>query len=222
MGQHSTTWHCTNSRTIPLSLVTWNLSCLHSYLLGSNPHSPEISHIPVTVLWPCHWDLILWHKWGGDIGTRANLVVRYSASFVLELADKMQLSEHSAGLPVNLIWCFFLACHGVSFSLLSPVVCTQLKIFRNLIQTCSNSLLFILLTDDFIKLQTLGQLPDSETSLVSLSILGKISNPRQIGRLLVSTAEALCLLGLCTLLNFELFLCQLKLLNLFKWHALLK
>lgn len=30
IGQHSTTWCCTNSRTIPVSLVTWNLFCLHS------------------------------------------------------------------------------------------------------------------------------------------------------------------------------------------------
>lgn len=54
-------------------------------------------------------------------------------------------------------------------------VCSPLRAFRNLIQTSGNSPFFTLLTDDFIKPRTVGQLPDSATSLVSLSILGKIS-----------------------------------------------
>ena len=154
------------------------------------------------VLWPPHYDLILWHEQGNDIGTKSMLVVSYPASFVLELAGKKQPSEHNAGLPVNLVRTSLLACHGVSFSVLSPMLCSQLRIFRNLIQTSGNSLLFMFLTDDFIKPQTLGQLPEPETSLVSLSILGKIRNSRQMERLLVSTAEALCFSGLCTSLNF--------------------
>lgn len=51
-------------------------------------------------------------------------------------------------------------------------------------RTFGNSLLSTLLTNDFIRPQTVGQLPDSGTSLVSLSILGEISNPRQMQRLL--------------------------------------
>lgn len=43
-----------------------------------------------------------------------------------------------------------------------------------------------------------------------------------MGRLLVSTAPAFRLLGLCISLSFSLFLSQLQLLTLFKRHVLLK
>lgn len=78
--------------------------------------------------------------------------------------------------------CFFYPTFTVSYA--------QLRLFRNLPALLAALFFFTLLTDDFIRLQTVGQLPDGATSLVSLSIPGEISNPRQMQRLLASTAGA--------------------------------
>ena len=179
--------------------------------------------MPLAVPWPWHCALILWHEQGGDHGHKGHgCWWATQPALCLALAGKKHPSEHSAGLLVYLIWSSLLAYHGASFPLLSHIVCSQLRIFRNLSQTSGNTLLFTLVTDGFIKPQTMGQLPASVTSLVSLSTLGKISNPRQMERLLVSAAEAWCFSGLCLSLNFQLFLSQLKILTLFRCHVLPK
>lgn len=73
------------------------------------------------------------------------------------------------------------------FSLIpaSPSPC-----FRNLPKRLASLFSFTLLTDGFIRLQTVRPFPDGATSLVSLSIPGEISNPRQMQRRLVWVAEA--------------------------------
>lgn len=107
-------------------------------------------------------------------GTRATNVVNCPAGFELGLAGRKRPRGRSAGPPAGTAPSAVLL---VPFLLrpFSSTVCSPLRAFRNLIQTSGNSPFFTLLTDDFIKPRTVGQLPDSATSLVSLSILGKIS-----------------------------------------------
>lgn len=93
----------------------------------------------------------------------------------------------------DFVWDSFLGYHWISSLWFCLLLCTQLRTVSQQShcvalwkQTKKPKNRTKLLTDDFIKPQTVGQLPDSTTLFVSLSILDEISNCRQMARLLVS------------------------------------
>lgn len=169
MGILLYTRHCVSSRKIPLSLVTQDFPCLYSESLWSNPHSPQ-SPICISVSVPGLSPCCTLAAWVGQ----CDRWLCTHGSLCLALAGKkhQHQQERSSGQctmrsPTSQCGLQFFVQHCVSLSPLFPVVCTQVTIFKNLIQTSGNS--FTLLTDDFLKLQTVGWLPGCVTSLISLS-----------------------------------------------------